>query len=283
MSDWYYLVINILAPDFHKDFESAPRILSVIETLDDYGSPVKFGFWDPIRTPYTREAALEDWDSSFAWKRMDRKRRQKCEGQLFSASCGLLGGLSITVTCTKPIDFPALKFLSTFNESFQIALGTVHLIADEEEDKSRFPYHEVIYPTRLGFATQHVRKHIPQLTWGTFFGPPYLELIGRDRLLGANAAHRVRDFGDRGVLIQATPDFNDVYTDFDNFDAVRQRLKQQIGWEYFYPLPGEPERQTQAPTFDLVYTPPNPLLKTIEKANRRAQPEREVEKEDESI
>ena len=270
MSDWYHLRIKVLAPNFHKDFEDAPGILSLVESLGDYGSPVKFGFYDPIRTSYTREAALEDWDRSFAWTRMDRKRRQKCEGQLFSTTPSKLGGLVIRVTCTKPIDFPAVEFLEKFNESYEMTLGTVHLTAAEEEDQSRFSYHDVIYPMRLGFATHDIRKHIPQLTWGTFFGPPYLKLIGRDRLLAADAAHRIRDSGERGVLIQATPDFNDAYTDFERFDAVRQQLKAQIGWEYFQPLPGEPERQPQAPDFGLIDPGPNPLLKAIEEANARA-------------
>jgi len=91
-----------------------------------------------------------------------------------------------------------------------------------------------------------VSRHLPGIYWLNFFGKPYCELIGRDRLLSAPASE-VRALDD-GVLLRLADDPLEWAS--PAYKAVERRVLDYIGPAYFFSK-DEPGRRTIAPTFDL--------------------------------
>jgi hypothetical protein len=87
-------------------------------------------------------------------------------------------------------------------------------------------------------------KHLPGIYWLNFFGKPYCDLIGRDRLLSAPAAE-VREVDD-GVLLRLADDPREWAS--PEYKAVERRVLDHIGPQYFFSK-GDPERRTVAPPF----------------------------------
>jgi hypothetical protein len=85
---------------------------------------------------------------------------------------------------------------------------------------------------------------IPGLYWLNYFGAPYLDLIGRDRLLSA-PAHEVKPAGD-GVLIglDASPEA----WQSPAYQQREQAVIAHLGEQYFFSR-HDPDRQTVAPDF----------------------------------
>jgi hypothetical protein len=85
---------------------------------------------------------------------------------------------------------------------------------------------------------------VPGLYWLNFFGRPYLDLMGHERLLSA-PAYEVKPVDD-GVLVAL-----DAAADAWNTAAYRQREQaviEHLGKQYFFSR-HEPSRQTIAPDF----------------------------------
>lgn len=90
-------------------------------------------------------------------------------------------------------------------------------------------------------------RHLPGIYWLNFFGKPYCDLIGRERLLSAPAAD-VREVGD-GVLLRLADDPRDWAS--SEYKAVERRVLDHIGSQYFFSK-DDPQRRTQAPAFASV-------------------------------
>lgn len=92
-----------------------------------------------------------------------------------------------------------------------------------------------------------ISRHLPGLYWANFFGRPYVELIGRDRLLRSPAEY-VREV-DAGVLIRLGPDPRGWQ--IQEYRATEQLVRQHIGLEYFFSR-DEPNRKTTSPDFGFI-------------------------------
>jgi len=92
-------------------------------------------------------------------------------------------------------------------------------------------------------------RHLPGLFWANFYGPRYVDLIGRERLLTAPAPV-VEEVG-KGVLIRLGDDPRAWRT--PEYEEVHARVLDHLGREYFFD-PADPERPTVAPDW-----PPDPL------------------------
>jgi len=86
---------------------------------------------------------------------------------------------------------------------------------------------------------------IPGLYWLNYFGAPYFDLIGRERLLSA-PAHEVQPVGD-GVLIglDASPEA----WQSPSYQAREQAVIAHLGERYFFSR-HDPDRKTVAPDFE---------------------------------
>ena len=89
-----------------------------------------------------------------------------------------------------------------------------------------------------------ISRHLPGLYWLNFFGRPYCDLMGRERLLSAPAAE-VREVGD-GVVLRMADDPRQWAS--PEYKAVERRVLDHIGPQYFFSR-DQPNRKTTAPDF----------------------------------
>lgn len=90
----------------------------------------------------------------------------------------------------------------------------------------------------------NVNKAIPGLYWLNYFGGPYVDLIGRERLLSA-PAHEVKPVGD-GILIEL--DSSADAWQSETYVQREQAVINHLGTQYFFSRL-HPDRQTTAPNF----------------------------------
>ena len=109
-----------------------------------------------------------------------------------------------------------------------------------------------------GLYTIRIKDNLAQLAWATVFGPPYVRMFGRERLLSAPAAV-VEEIAPEMIYIQVTPDVQDVVKDLRGFFAARRRVKEHIGPDAFFD-PAKGKGPYRVPKFDLEPWPqPRPL------------------------
>jgi len=120
-------------------------------------------------------------------------------------------------------------------------------------------------------ATCELIHCLPDMYWGVVFGKAYSDLFGMDKLLSAPAYH-VEQLSDDAVYIQLSETLGDVLTNFDEVQAVREKVKEHLGNAFFRPelaypivtpiiIDGELDFDYQPPEPGLVYNVPNFVLK----------------------
>jgi hypothetical protein len=122
-------------------------------------------------------------------------------------------------------------------------LACVHALSDGEAAEAiakRRP--DIIVTNRLSLAaemsvgfTKQLEKGLPTLYWVTVFGPRYVDLFGRERLLRAPWASVVEaDYGILGRITEEPP--NDE--SWPKFRASRDAVIEALGPEAFWPSAG---------------------------------------------
>jgi hypothetical protein len=90
-------------------------------------------------------------------------------------------------------------------------------------------------------------KYLPGLYWQNYFGGPYVDFIGRQRLLSAPAC-RVQEIGG-GVLVKV---FEDPYSwASPESSDLKRRVLAHLGEEFFFIKEAGP-RTTRAPDFSFL-------------------------------
>jgi hypothetical protein len=86
--------------------------------------------------------------------------------------------------------------------------------------------------------------YLPGLYWLNYLGPPYVDLIGLDRLLSA-PAYEVKEIAG-GVLLALAADADEWQS--PEYQAREAAVIEHIGKKYFFSR-WEPDRETVAPDF----------------------------------
>ena len=86
--------------------------------------------------------------------------------------------------------------------------------------------------------------YLPGLYWLNYLGPPYVDLIGFDRLLSA-PAYEVKEIAG-GVLLALAADADEWQS--PEYQAREAAVIEHIGKKYFFSR-SDPDRETVAPDF----------------------------------
>jgi hypothetical protein len=90
----------------------------------------------------------------------------------------------------------------------------------------------------------NLTRHLPGLYWLNYLGPPYVDLIGIDRLLSA-PAYEVKEVSG-GVLLALAADADEWQS--AEYQAREAAVIEHIGRQYFFSR-WDPDRKTVAPEF----------------------------------
>ncbi len=125
-------------------------------------------------------------------------------------------------------------------------IGHIHVLAEPELNHYKRYYREMLWCLNIGFSTLELKKYVPNLAWGTFFGKPYIEMMGLEKLL-KTPAYLIERWGD-GVYIQITENIEDTFQKYEEFDKLRTQIKEYLGRQYFF-SPDLPKSEYRVPNF----------------------------------
>lgn len=91
----------------------------------------------------------------------------------------------------------------------------------------------------LTIASRQLKMYIPDLYWQTYFGRPYIDMFGRERLLSA-PVFKSEELSDGLIRLQLTESLDDMHTNHDLIMKVREKVKQHLKKDAFFnPKKGE--------------------------------------------
>jgi len=124
-------------------------------------------------------------------------------------------------------------------------IGHIHILAEPELNHNG-RYGEMLSDLDIGFNTIPLKRYIGNLAWGMFFGRPYVEMIGLEKLL-ETPTFLVEQWND-GVYIQVTENIEDTFQKYEKFDRLRTQIKEYLGIQYFF-SPDLAKSEYQTPNF----------------------------------
>lgn len=156
---------------------------------------------------------------------------------------GFLGNhISIQVRSGRVASRPANQWLHEFFEDACSRLSPAWAAAQASSEYSAKNMIDTAQLTRA--IGRDFARYLPGLYWLNFFGPTYVELIGRERLLAAPAPE-VKELGD-GVFLALGDD--PAAWDSERRRALERAVLNAIGDEYFFSRDA-PDRPTKAPAW----------------------------------
>lgn len=126
------------------------------------------------------------------------------------------------------------NFLKEISLTMTVDYAYIHLFTQTEYMAKP---QEVIVPHRRGIAAPELLKFLPDLSWGTIWGAPYIELFGRDTLLTV-PAYEVYELNAKSIYVQLSKSMLDLKSNYVAVDIIREQVKNHLNSDVFY----QPER-----------------------------------------
>lgn len=186
--------------------------------------------FDPARP----DNALRFWRSHFLWQR----DRPDGRGTVLMAAADAPFG-AIHMEAAPPADAAAIqRLLLALCEAFDADIGFVHLLTERDvnfwNNYRAVEGSDAVIEMRVApLAPLLLRKGIPELYWLTLFGPPYVKLLGRERLLSA-PAFETHELKTGAVALQLSEAPLDLESRFAAVDEVRRRVKAHLDCNAFF-------------------------------------------------
>jgi hypothetical protein len=204
-------------------------VMQMLHDLLPAYTPHRFGHCEPlpeIMGTFDVERLARQWSGGFFWT----SNRGVGEGRVWPEN-DYNGHARVRLSGkATPREYrPAVTFLLQLSELLRPDFAYVHLFTEREAAERAY---EMLYPYSIGVTTHELRKYLPDLVWGTVFGPPYVRLFGRETLLSA-PVHLARELGEETIYLQLTESLADLQTDYDRVDQVREATKDHLGRDAF--------------------------------------------------
>lgn len=241
--------IGILSPHNLMEKQWGEKFFDYLENKASEWMPEKFGNWEPLKNTYTKgetQRLLDSWDDPFLWIHkkprvagsvwMDRPDKH------FRHSC-----IYIEPSKQAANEKRVINIVRELSMLFEADLSYLHYLTDNEFNLDTA--NEIYAPFDAGFTTLRIRNYLPNLPWTTFFGPPYVKLIGRDKLL-TTPAHLVEQINEFCIYVQLTERLTDFKRNYKKANEQREMAKDHLGRDLFFDPTGRIARY-RAPTFSL--------------------------------
>jgi len=223
-----------------EDFNNVVQLQ--LDTLPEY-TPTKWGYFEPLRNIFypnelsglNPKNAYNIMESIF-WKRTGRDRAEgswspRRDIEVQSKPAFNHASTSIYVNSTSS-QRGLISFLKSASSKFPINFGFI-----ESSTEQYRPYGSangiILCASHCRITTHLLRHWLPDILWCTVFGPEYINLFGKERLLSA-PAYQAELLNDEAFFLQLTPDLNDLWTNFDTVMNLREKVKRHLGYEAFY-------------------------------------------------
>lgn len=209
-----YILISLITRE--KLIGLGKGILSLFYEKYPLLAPQYASYVEPINKPIpTIKDALEYWDIN----RVYYRRKNSTQGWWSIGESDVsLSRLKFEYNWNQDIDwFILFQQLVELSKAY---FGYVHVFTDNEIEPAGMG--SAISLFLHGTASFHLKKGIPQLGWGNYFGEEYVKEI--DVNLLKKHGFEIQPLGE-GYVFNITPQISDVITDYETFDNRRTLLK----------------------------------------------------------
>lgn len=218
---------GVLIPEFLREDTKRRDFLNILcDSIPDF-SPHLYNNCEPLELVFDREKmdeVLELWQWNLLWK----SKGGSVRGSVWTNST-THNAVYVTIPFSDFQLEPLAVFIEDLDHRFGVDIAYIHSHSPADvADREYFKNH--LMPFSRALTTHHLRRGLPGLCWGTFFGMPYRELIG-GRLADV-PAHSVREVGDT-VFLQLTEDVRDPVRDWGAYAAARAAAMAHLGREFF--------------------------------------------------
>lgn len=226
-----------------EDYISAVRLHC--EMLPEY-MPMKWGWSEPLKHVFESghpEYLLDKGKCDNVWWR--RTGKNKADGswmKRWKSSVDYLGDTHASITAsvyTSFLQHKLLTYLKAASQQLDADFGLIDSIAE--------PYFDFALASQLTkwankekpttwhiFVTTHMLRHwLPDMPWAVVFGPAYVRMFGKEKLM-STPAFCVEDLGKEMVFIQLTPQMDDIHEQFEMVMAARAKAKRHLGEDAFF-------------------------------------------------
>lgn len=224
--------------------------------------PEKWGWWEPLKRSFNAEDLSDLVHANgvcetLFWKRRKTPKAEGSFGVRWLSKTPLVNSTHGTIRITselKQIDQTTLvSYLKSASVRSAADFAYIDVLVEAYKDfgvqNGSVPYRESFL-----FATHLLRHWLPDVFWGTVFGPPYVRLLGKDRLLSA-PAYLVEELGPETVYVQLTENLTDVADDGNAIQSVRTSFKQHFRDDVFFVPEKAYDRSERGPVGDVFATP----------------------------
>jgi hypothetical protein len=189
--------LNVLS---QQSLYNPNEFLESVQTLCDLLPeimPEKWGWWEPLRNPsrlYNMKELIptngKDCGTTY-WK---RARNPKAEGKFgvrwrsaVPQALDTHSHVDIAVDLGQVSQTSLVRWLKTQSYRSRAHIALIDIVVESRREFLR--ENEAATCGEYIYLVTHVLRHwLPDVFWGTVFGPPYVALFGKDRLLSAPVA-----------------------------------------------------------------------------------------------
>jgi hypothetical protein len=241
-------VLGVLTP---SQLPSREEYLGMLQALCNYPTliPDVYDVCEPIRELFDQSNVNHvadtvcKWRKGFIWKR----RKPKSWGAIYPNYSPTPEHTNLTLHATigkGTEETDVIGLLKDWSRMLGADFGFV---------EAELPKPDPTRPS-LFVHSRDLLEKIPQLFWGAVFGPPYVELFGRDRLRSVPAAVKI-ELAPNLFYIQLTDRLNDTIERPEMVDKARQAAKEHLGIDAFVIARGAATAAC-LPTFSFVTPQP---------------------------
>lgn len=214
------------------------------EMLPEY-MPMKWGWSEPFKHAFAPEHPEQLLDNGRCtnvwWKRTGKKKANgswmRCWGQPSSPT---RTHASIDVSVYESVlQHKLLAYLKAVSQQSAADFGLMDSITESyfdfavESRLTKWGSKERPDTRHILLSTHTLRHWLPDMPWAVVFGPAYVRMFGKEKLM-STPAHCVEDLGKEMVFIQLTPRLEDIHEHFEMVMAARAKAKQHLGEDAFF-------------------------------------------------
>jgi len=192
--------------------------------------PMKWGWTEP-RTPFDpnhiEQLVYENGNVDTVFWKCSGKNRAR--GSWFIRGFGWQGCVGITVYKTR-FQEQLLAYLKTSSVRFEVFISCLDSCAEQYKEIGMANDYA---PTASSIYLRSLRHWLPDMPWAVVFGPAYVQMFGKEKLLSC-PAYKVEELGPEMVFIQLTPNMDDIHQHYEVVMQARSIAKQHLGEECFF-------------------------------------------------
>lgn len=237
------LTVEFFVPRVDESKIEGKRMLRMICDLLPEVMPEFYNTYEPVNQKFDLsqlDSALKDWSFSFLWKR----KKPSVTGSIFMGTAQFERPFHTSFTIrTKPENIGTqrlVRFVQEFSTAFRVDFSLVHVLTQPEIESKR----------HFGLSTFILKESLPSMYWATVFGPPYVKIFGRERLLSTPAA-TIKELAEDLFYIQLTNDLMDTRRQPERVEMARQVAKQHLDSNVFLDPQRSPNYVYRIPEFHI--------------------------------